>query len=33
LGHADFSMIQGVCAHLDTSDDYAASMKVLLGKD
>lgn len=33
LGHADLSMIQGVYAHLDSSDDYQAAMKVLLGKD
>ena len=33
LGHFDLSMIQGVYSHLDTSDDYAAAMKVLLGKD
>lgn len=32
LGHADLSMIQGVYSHLDTSDDYAAMMGVLLGK-
>ncbi|HUY56555.1 MAG TPA: tyrosine-type recombinase/integrase [Candidatus Micrarchaeaceae archaeon] len=33
LGHADLSMIQGVYAHLDSSDDYQAAMAVLLGKD
>jgi integrase/recombinase XerD len=33
LGHADLSMIQGVYAHLDTSDDYQAAMKVLMGSD
>jgi site-specific recombinase XerD len=33
LGHADLSMIQGVYSHLDTSDDYQAAMRVLLGTD
>jgi integrase/recombinase XerD len=33
LGHADLSMIQGVYAHLDSSDDFAAAMAVLLGKE
>jgi site-specific recombinase XerD len=33
LGHADLSMIQGVYAHLDSSDDYQAAMRVLLGTD
>ncbi|MGH7641960.1 MAG: tyrosine-type recombinase/integrase [Candidatus Dormibacteria bacterium] len=33
LGHADLSMIQGVYSHLDTSDDYQAAMRVLLGEE
>jgi integrase/recombinase XerD len=33
LGHADLSMIQGVYVHLDSSDDFAAAMAVLLGKE
>jgi len=33
LGHADLSMIQGVYAHLDTSDDYQAAMRVLMGDE
>jgi integrase len=33
LGHADLSMIQGVYAHLDSSDDYAAAMRVLMGDE
>lgn len=33
LGHADLSMIQGTYAHLDTSDDYQAAMRVLLGPE
>jgi integrase/recombinase XerD len=33
LGHADLSMIQGIYSHLDTSDDYQAAMRVLLGQD
>ncbi len=33
LGHADLSMIQGVYSHLDTSDDYQAAMRVLIGDD
>ncbi|MGH7667594.1 MAG: tyrosine-type recombinase/integrase [Candidatus Dormibacteria bacterium] len=33
LGHADLSMIQSVYSHLDSSDDYQAAMRVLLGKD
>jgi integrase len=33
LGHSDLSMISGVYSHLRTSDDYAAAMAVLLGKD
>jgi integrase/recombinase XerD len=31
LGHADLSMIQGVYSHLDSSDDYQAAMRVLMG--
>jgi integrase len=33
LGHADLSMIQGVYSHLDSSDDYAAAMSVLMGDE
>jgi site-specific recombinase XerD len=33
LGHFDLSMIQGTYAHLDTSDDYRAAMRVLLGPE
>ena len=33
LGHADLTMIQGVYAHLDTSDDYQAAMRVLMGDE
>lgn len=33
LGHFDLSMIQGVYSHLDTSDDYKATMAVLLGQE
>ncbi len=33
LGHADLAMIQSTYSHLSTSDDYAAAMAVLLGKD
>ena len=33
LGHSDLTMIQGVYSHLDTSDDYQAAMRVLLGQD
>lgn len=33
LGHFDLSMISGVYSHLDSSDDYAAAMAVLLGKE
>lgn len=32
LGHSDLTMIQGVYSHLDTSDDYQAAMRVLLGQ-
>ena len=32
LGHADLSMIQGVYSHLDSSDDFHAAMRVLLGE-
>ena len=33
LGHTDLTMIQGVYSHLDTSDDYQAAMRVLLGHE
>lgn len=33
LGHADLSMITGVYSHLDSGDDYAAAMAVLMGQD
>jgi len=33
LGHSDLSMIQGVYSHLDSSEDYQAAMRVLLGQD
>jgi integrase len=33
LGHADLSMIQGVYSHLDSSDDYQAAMRVLMGPE
>lgn len=33
LGHADLSLIQSVYSHLDSSDDYAAAMAVLMGKE
>lgn len=33
LGHTDLTMIQGVYSHLDTSDDYQAAMRVLMGQD
>jgi len=33
LGHSDLTMIQGVYSHLDTSDDYQAAMRVLMGQD
>ena len=33
LGDSDLTMIQGVYGHLDTSDDYQAAMRVLLGQD
>jgi len=33
LGHSDLGMIQGVYAHLDSSDDYAAAMRVLMGDE
>ena len=33
LGHSDLTMIQGVYSHLDTSDDYQAAMRVLLGHE
>ncbi|MGH7666196.1 MAG: tyrosine-type recombinase/integrase [Candidatus Dormibacteria bacterium] len=33
LGHFDLSMIQSVYQHLDASDRYAATMKVLLAKN
>jgi len=33
LGHSDLTMIQGVYSHLDTSDNYQAAMRVLLGQD
>jgi len=32
LGHSDLSMIQGVYSHLDSSDDYQAAMRVLMGQ-
>jgi integrase/recombinase XerD len=31
LGHSSLTMIQAVYAHLDSSDDYAAAMAVLMG--
>ena len=33
LGHADLSMIQGTYSHLDSSDDYQAAMRVLMGPE
>ncbi len=32
LGHSDLSMIQGVYSHLDSSDDYQAATRVLMGQ-
>lgn len=33
LGHSDLTMVQSVYSHLNTSDDYQAAMRVLLGQD
>lgn len=33
LGHSELTMIPGVYSHRDTSDDYQAAMRVLLGQD